>query len=544
MERRRNEPCHCGSGTRYKWCHGKIGEAAATLPSDNDMQRALAQLEAEQMIREQQQGLGRPIVAAKLNDHQVVAVKNKIYYSKEWKTVPDFLSGYLKNVLDPAWGNAELAKPLADRHTILQWYEEYCTYQRKTIKTPGVVRSAEVTGVVACYLGLAYSLYLIDHNVELQERLVRRLKKADQFQGAYYELMIANALIRAGFELTLEDETDGATKHCEFFAVSKKSGKKYWIEAKSRAVAGLLGKTTVDGGSDKNPLSQLIPHLNAALAKPASDERLIFIELNAPMSADAHDGKRPEFIERATKRLEDYQTKELTTDKSAYVFITNTAFHRHLEGQPAFVVVPFGLGIPDFNRTGYFRLSERYRQEQKHSDAIAICDAFASFLKFPVTFDGSLPSETYNASSSRVIIGQTYFFDSIGDNGTLGTVTTATVNIPEKAAYIAIFTPDKQSLILKQPMSDSEIEDYKQYGDAYFGRPEPPRKEIKTSLDMFQWVVKSSRGMSRKGMLEWFGKRPDIDRLAAMNDDDLYMEYCEAVVISMEAMKGARPKEK
>jgi hypothetical protein len=44
--------------------------------------------------------------------------------------------------------------------------DPYCRYQRDTIKTPGEVSTANVTGIVACYLGLAYSLYLLDHNVE------------------------------------------------------------------------------------------------------------------------------------------------------------------------------------------------------------------------------------------------------------------------------------------------------------------------------------------------------------------------------------------
>jgi hypothetical protein len=81
-------------------------------------------------------------------------------------------------------------------------------------RTPGEVSSAVMTGVVACYLGTAYSLYLLDHNVELQARLVHRLKNPKDFQGAYYELIVANALIRAGFKLTLEDGTDPSTKHC------------------------------------------------------------------------------------------------------------------------------------------------------------------------------------------------------------------------------------------------------------------------------------------------------------------------------------------
>jgi hypothetical protein len=48
------------------------------------------------------------------------------------------------------------------------------------------VHSTEVTGFVACYLGVAYALYLLDHNAELQARLISRLKNPGNFHGAYY----------------------------------------------------------------------------------------------------------------------------------------------------------------------------------------------------------------------------------------------------------------------------------------------------------------------------------------------------------------------
>ena len=86
--------------------------------------------------------------------------------------------------------------------------------------------------------------------------LLKRLKDIGQFQGAYYELLVASVLIRAGFKLTLEDETDGKNKHCEFAAISSTTGKRYWVEAKMRSVAGLLGKTSADGGADDKPLAR------------------------------------------------------------------------------------------------------------------------------------------------------------------------------------------------------------------------------------------------------------------------------------------------
>jgi hypothetical protein len=181
----------------------------------------------------------------------------------------------------------------------MQWYEGYCHFQRRH-GVDGEIKSALATGVVNCYLGLAYSLYLIKHNVELQDRSVRRLKNVEQFQGAYRELFVANSLIRAGFKLELEDETDAATKHCEFSAVSN-TEKKIWVEAKMRSVVGLLGKTERDGTKSMKATSQLVKHLNAAFEKPAGDERLIFIDVNTEPEIGAvpelsfRGGKSPTF---------------------------------------------------------------------------------------------------------------------------------------------------------------------------------------------------------------------------------------------------------
>ena len=376
--------------------------------------------------------------------------------------LPDFLSDYLKRILDPQWGNTELAKPFDERHPILQWYYEFCLYQHETIKTPGVPATAEMNGVTACFLGMAYSLYLLDHNVELQSRLVRRLKNPGTFQGAYYELIVANTLIRV--TLTLEDETDSASKHCEFAAVSKTTRKKYWVEAKMRAVSGLLGRTDEDGTSKSDPTSSLIRQLNDALKKPATDERLIFIDLNTD-AALAADG-RPAWAERALERLDRYEAKELPAGMTAYLFVTNLPFHRMLKMHPAITAIPLGLGMPDFDRPGYYRLSKIWRRKQRHIDAHNIGDALARYPQLPSTFDGGLPSESFDGRSSRVRIGETYFFSDVGDGGMVGTVTAATVNEAGKEAWIGITWQNGVSQICRHPMSDEEIADYRAHRDA------------------------------------------------------------------------------
>jgi hypothetical protein len=56
---------------------------------------------------------------------------------------------------------------------ILQWYDAVCALQRRAQFEAGELRSAPMTGAGAAYYGLAYSLYLLAHNAELQDVLMK-----------------------------------------------------------------------------------------------------------------------------------------------------------------------------------------------------------------------------------------------------------------------------------------------------------------------------------------------------------------------------------
>jgi hypothetical protein len=478
----RNGPCRCGSGKKSKKCCGRLASAG---PSHTDLRKLVEGHQASERIRQNQQGFGRPIIAPVMNGHQLVAVKDKLYWSTKWKTFPDFLAHYIRDVLGGPWGNAEIAKPLEERHPVMQWYDALCHYQLATIKVPGQVSTAPVTGVVGCYLGLAYSLYLLAHNVELQDRLVKRLKDPRNFQGAYYELIVANILIRAGFELVLEDEADGASRHCEFAAISKHSGKKYWVEAKMRAMNGFLGYSGIDGKRAANPISRLIPHLNDALGKPAANERLIFIDLNA--EPDVPTSSKPIWADQASRRLEEYERNELRLGLHAYVFVTNMAYHRALDRMPVASALPFGLGIHDFNRTGVMQLSEAYRRKRKHSDAYRIADTFSTYLNFPVTFDGSMPSEAFGQTSNRIKIGETYGFPGTDGEAVVGTVTTAAVEESRSMAVFGVSTTDGRAMLFQYSLSEAELADYRSNRDAYFGRIQRVSRTITDPFEFFEW---------------------------------------------------------
>jgi hypothetical protein len=67
-----------------------------------EITRASERHKADERIREEQQGHGRPIVAFQAHGQQLVAVGNKLHFSPKWKTFPDFLVDYVKCILDSA----------------------------------------------------------------------------------------------------------------------------------------------------------------------------------------------------------------------------------------------------------------------------------------------------------------------------------------------------------------------------------------------------------------------------------------------------------
>ena len=127
----RNAPCHCGSGKKYKHCHGNPlneQEAIKAAPVPQNVQAMFREMEAKEQTRIEQQGHGRPIISMDHADHKMVAVGNTIHFSKKWAYLPDFLMDFIKKMLSGEWGNAEIKKPFEDRHPLMQWYHLLCEF--------------------------------------------------------------------------------------------------------------------------------------------------------------------------------------------------------------------------------------------------------------------------------------------------------------------------------------------------------------------------------------------------------------------------------
>lgn len=510
----RNDPCPCGSGRKYKKCHG--GGAEVPENSVAQVRRVIEELQAATSQREKQQGLGRPIISASFEGYHFVAVGPGLYYSREWQTFHDFLLDYIKDILGPEWGTVELKKELENRHPILQWYQLVCEYRKANLVTPGQVHTAPMTGVVAAYLGLAYNLYLLAHNAKIQRALVNRLKNKDQFRGAYYETFVAAAFIKAGFTLEFEDESDGARSHCEFTATCQKTGAKFSVEAKARTP----GKAHVDVGNQ----------LYAALAKEALHTRIVFIDLNVP---DDVTESTPVLLEALTglRSREGSLTVHDDPAPAAYVIVTNHPYQFSLETLHfRCSALAEGFKIPDFKVDAEpVTIREAIMARNKHKEVLQLMDSIREHYEIPSTFDGDIPQLAFGQTSPRLRIGQKYMVP--GDEGDVtGELVDAVVMEPEKRAFGIYRLESGQTIIAACPLTDDELAAYKRYPETFFGVYKRQTRKTEDPLELFDFFYETYRRAPRATLLRFLEGQPDYESLKDRTQEELAVTYCERMV--------------
>lgn len=512
----RNAQCYCKSGKKFKHCHGALSPGPIPHgPIPPEVLRQIKKRGADEFRREQQQGMGKPVIGTEFKGYQIVCVGNKVHWGK-WKTFFDFLGNYFRATLGSKWGNAEISKPLNERHTILQWYDAVCHYQQKTIHEPGKVHSALMTGATTAYFGLAYNLYLLAHNVELQEKLIARLKKPDQFYGAYYETLVAAWFILAGFDLVLEDESDPTDSHCEFTARNKRSGKSYSVEAKSRGP----NKGHLDVGN------QLVK----ALRKTAAHPRIIMIDVNVP-----HDPTRTEeaWLHEVMLGLKGRESKLTVNGQPAppaFVIVTNHPYHYDLDStDTGLAVLAEGFKIPDFGPNAVFdSLIDAFRTKQKYNDIFQLVTVIGGY-HIPATFDGEIPEFAFGEAERKWKIGERYDLAEI-EAGALGVLTSAIVTETDKIAHLAFHMDDGRSIITSAPMTDAELSAYHSHPETFFGAYLKVGGKSKSPLDLFEWLHETCRETPRENMLEFLKTSRSFAELSKLPDDELRLVYCDRMV--------------
>lgn len=336
---------------------------------------ALAKIGEEESARRARFGHVRRAVYCDWRGLKWVAVGNQILNSPNWKTPIDFLCDYLKYIMTPAWGKAELAKPLSDRHPVMQCYDAMCRLQATAKKQAGHDGKFGVrpSGAMRAYILLAFDLYVLQHHNLLDPRLLNRLRNKDQYQGARHELFAAATCVRAGFELVYEDETDGSSKHTEFTATHSRSGFTLCVEAKSKHRSGVLGMKG-DRVADEEVQTRLGELINNALKKPRNHPLAIFLDLNLPPASPEY--LTAEWFKRYADPILRDTDRKGDEDPWDLLMFSNQPDHYASDDGPA----PGGYAI------GMLGKSTRLGP-QPHPDLVALIDAAVNFGRIPQRFE-------------------------------------------------------------------------------------------------------------------------------------------------------------
>lgn len=504
----RNTLCPCGSGVKFKRCHGRIS-AKSFGPTHEQVRAMVESHEAKELRRQKQQGQGRPIISVEFQGYRLTAVGNRLHYAKTHKTFIDFLGDYIRSVLGHEWGNSEIAKPLGDRHQILQWYEAICALQKRhMVKPKGEIQSIPMTGLVAAYYGLAYNLYLLNHNAELQKYLIRRLKHTASFYAAYYETYVAAWFILAGFQIRLENEQDSTRTHPEFIAT--RDGQSYSVEAKTRQP----GKKHFDVGNQ----------LYDALSIEAQHPRVIFIDMNVGVDAVSQG-----FADKTLATIRSREPKLTIQGEPAppaHVYVTNQPHHLapNETGLPL-VCLAVGFKIPDFGYSAQFpSYTEAYKNRVKYAALNDVQKAMVTY-RIPVTFDGEIPEFAFGEAERRFTIGE-----RIGvAEGVFMTLESGIVMEPDQKACLFVADDDGQRHMVTTELSHAEMAAYRAHPETFFGRVRSVSKNSEDPMELYEFFINGYKDTPREKLLEFMHGAPDFEELKKLPCDELLFVYAEGL---------------
>lgn len=516
MKTGRNEPCPCGSGKKYKRCclNGAQPRARrAGMPDQRTefLRHAHQQMrlhQAAEVVRQQQQGHGKPIISWMDDDHgfRLVAVGNQLNWSKNWVIFPNFLLDYMKKSLGLEWGAREKDK---GEHPLFRWLAKFG--EQSPYTGDRSVKTIAMRGFIACWLHLAYALYLIAHHDTIPKPLLQRLRNPVSFMPAYYEAIVGAALAVAGMEISCAETKAASTPTPEFRATSKASGKTYEVEAKRKD----RWKTSTGDVTDPAFQRELEGYVrdqiyNASKKKLANP--VYWFELSIPtLNTEADWRAVAAKVEAVIRDAEATITIDGAPLAPAFVVITNHTFlaDEDIEGQPSFGFLQ-AIKIDDYPFGRPIETEAALEAYDKYRDIFWLMEAWKLARTVPTTFDGT-PPELLMADGNvqrTLRIGDVIETDDADGKPVKATVYDI-ASMGGKA--MAAVTANGRHWLAEFPLSDREVQAAERYTDAVFGKDNASRGLREDDpFDLYDWLLKAHANMTAENVAKWFERNPQL----------------------------------
>jgi len=465
---------------------------------------------AAESVRQQQQGHGNPIISwmDEANGFRFVAVKMTVHWGKNWVIFPNFLDYFMKKTLSYEWADRERSK---GQHPLFRWLQKTQAYSSHSLGEPKLT-TIVLMGFIACWLHLAYALYLIAHHDELPKPLLKRLRDPVNFMPAYHEAIVGAALAVAGMEISCAETKAVSTPTPEFRAKSKASGKVYEVEAKRKS--GWNAPTgDVRNAEFQSELEGYVRDQIYKASKKKLTNPVYWFELSIPtMMAEADWRAVAEKAEAAIRDAESSMRVDGQPIAPAYVVITNHTFlaDEDVMGNPCFGLLQT-IKMEDYPFGRPIEIEAALEGYDKHRDIFWLMEAWKTASTVPTTFDGS-PPELLNSDGKpqrTVKIG-----DMIEVPDVDGKIVRATVgdiaSWGNEKAMVAVGANGRHWLV-EMPLTEGEAMAARHYTDAVFGKNNVShRLRDDDPFDLYDWMLKAYANMTQDQVDKFFAQNPNV----------------------------------
>lgn len=465
--------------------------------------------EAQENVRRQQQGHGRPIISFTDHGYRLVAVGKTIHWDKNWLVFPDFLLSFMKKTLGLEWGAREQSK---GQHPLFRWLEKFKRLN-DSLPTDGKMKSTLITGFIACWLRLAYALYLVEHNDTLPKPLLRRLRDPAFFMPAYYEATVGAALAVAGFQLSCAETKATSTPTPEFRAKSKASGTTYEVEAKRKDRWKAPTDDPANADFQRELESYVRDQIHGASKKNLTNP-IYWFELNIPtLAAETAWRTVTAKVEAIIRDAEKSMTVDGHPIAPAFVVVTNhtSLANEDIEGDPSFGYLTT-IKIDDFPVGRAMEIEAALEAYDKYRDIFWMMEGWKIARTAPVTFDGT-PPELLSQD------GQPQKTVQIGDLLRVpyesGKKVSARIeeiaSMGDKAMVIVRDEAMNRKWVAQLPLTEGEAKAAARFTDAIFGKNNASHGlRDGDPFDLYDFFLRAHATMTQEQVDKFFDENPTV----------------------------------
>tara|TARA_R100001244_G_scaffold44182_16_gene40102 strand:- start:1545 stop:3095 length:1551 start_codon:yes stop_codon:yes gene_type:complete len=500
---------------------------------------ALNAHEASEVVRRYQQGFGRPIISTKMDSYRIVAVGKTIKWSKGWRFFTDFLVDHLKDVIGRPW--AIQAQREKKSHPIFTWLATMSDVAAANRATNSTAFLSNGKGHLGALWKLGYALYLIQHNDELDPKIVKRLRSPVSFRATYHETQIASAFAVSGFKIKMA-ETGRTSKSSPEFWAARKNGLRYGVEAKCKNHWN--SAPDVDSVEFQNELRQWIRNqlYNASVKKLQNAIYCFELSLFADLDKNQWNAIA-EQIKAVLKEAESLKIKG-QAPVPAYVIVTNNVdVLRNQDFTVNRVAMLFGYCMQDWYDNGVeVEIETAFDSHDKHQDVHTVFKCFEEIDEIPQSFDGTptILDENGNMIPMQTRVGNRIEFPDANGSPQVGLIYDITTANNE--AWLCVESNGEHQIV-KMQLAPHEIAAVKRYGDAVFGKPEEKRKNLEGDpLKFYDWIMSVFENYDRKALLVQIQNHHDFEKISELPDDQLRIRAAREVTKAAIATSG-RPRQ-